>query len=478
MRDLSTWRRGMAIAATLALALTACGGDDGDDADTDTGTDTEATDTDTDTETDGGDTETDTDGETDTETEGGEASGDITTDVGVTEEPCPEAVNEDNGCIYLGILSDLSVGPFAALGPVIVEGQQDFWTRVNEDGGIGGYDVDISEYTRDNEYNPQVHSQAYAEIEPEILALAQSLGTPPTEAILPDMDADNMVGLPATWWSGWSFEDTDMGLVLESGPSYCMAAISGLDWSNENEGEIASLQAVGYPGDYGGDTAAGAEEWASANDVEFLGFVETGPNALVGSQDAAVAQVLEGGADRVILGVGPLEAAEIIGGAMSQGFEGRFLGAVPTWNSALMDSPAAPALEAAFTHIGTWEDFGGSSDAHAAMQAAVGEGEVPTNDGYTFGWIWSYPMKALLEKAAENGDMTRQGLRDAVNGLVVDYEGALPERTFGEDDHVRTVVMSEPDPEAPLKISSIETEYTGPTAEAFDYSAPCAGSGA
>ena len=461
MRELRTWRRTTAILAAAALALTACGGD-GDD------TETESPDT--------GGTET-TDG-TGTPTDGGTASGDITVGKGVTEEPCPDAVNQDNGCIYLGILSDLSVGPFAALGPVIVDGQQDFWTRVNEDGGIGGYDINISEYTRDNEYNPQVHAQAYAEIEPNILALAQSLGTPPTEGILPDMDSGNVVGLPATWWSGWSFEDTDMGLILESGASYCMAAISGIDWSNENEGEISKIQAVGYPGDYGGDTAAGTEAWANANDAEFLGFVETGPKAVVGTQDAAIQQVLEGGADRVVLGVGPVEAAEIIGGAMSQGFEGRFLGATPTWNSALMDSPAAPALQAAFTHIGTWGTWGSDTDAHAAMQEALGADEIPTNDGYTFGWVWSYPLKALLEKAASNGDMTRQGLRDAVDGLVVDYEGALPERTFGpEGEAVRTVYLSQPDTEAPLKISTIEADYAGPTAENYDYSAPCAGSG-
>ena len=44
-----------------------------------------------------------------------EAAGEIRTDVGVTDDACPEAVNPDNGCIYLGILSDLTEGPFAAL---------------------------------------------------------------------------------------------------------------------------------------------------------------------------------------------------------------------------------------------------------------------------------------------------------------------------------------------------------------------------
>ena len=41
---------------------------------------------------------------------------------GITEEACPEAVNEDNGCIYLGTISDLTVGPFAPLAVPITDG--------------------------------------------------------------------------------------------------------------------------------------------------------------------------------------------------------------------------------------------------------------------------------------------------------------------------------------------------------------------
>jgi ABC-type branched-subunit amino acid transport system substrate-binding protein len=437
MLETKRWQRVAATCGVLALVASACGNGDGEPGD----------------------------------------PYDVATGPGVTSEPCPEAVNEDNGCIYLGVLSDLTVGPFAGLGPVIVEGQRAFWQRVNEQGGIGGaFDVNIDEYTRDNEYNPQVHAQLYDEIEPNVLALAQTLGTPPTEAILPDMDADNMVGVPASWWSGWNFEESDSGVILESGYSYCIEAQIGLDWSNENEGEIGVVQTVGYPGDYGGDGAAGVEAWAEANDAEYLGFVETGPNALVGSQDAAVQQVVSGGADRVFLGVGPLEAAEIIGGAVQSGFEGRFVGSVPTWNPALMGSPAAPALEAAYTHIGPWEAFTGGSAAHEAMREVLGEGNLPTNDGFTFGWIWSYPLKALLEQGFQNGDLTREGLRAAVDGLVVDYEGALPERTFGEaGQDVRTAVISRPDAEADLGLATVETGVTGPTADAYAYDTRCSG---
>ena len=58
---------------------------------------------------------------------GGEGGGDIATDVGATSDPCPDAVNQDNGCIYLGTISDLTEGPFAALAVPITDAQEAFW---------------------------------------------------------------------------------------------------------------------------------------------------------------------------------------------------------------------------------------------------------------------------------------------------------------------------------------------------------------
>ena len=49
------------------------------------------------------------------------------------------------------------------------------------------------------------------------------------------------------------------------------------------------------------------------------------------------------------------------------------------------------------------------------------------SDGYTSGWVWSYPLKAALEKAVANKDLTRAGLLKAAKSLTsVDYEGMLP----------------------------------------------------
>ncbi|HEV3504389.1 MAG TPA: ABC transporter substrate-binding protein, partial [Actinomycetes bacterium] len=337
---------------------------------------------------------------------GGQAAG-VKTDIGVTTDPCPGG-NPDRDCIYLGVLSDLTEGPFRALAVPITEGQKAFWKRVNDQGGIGGrYDVDIATYTRDNKYNPQEHVAKYREIEPKILALGQTLGTPPTLAGLPLYKEADIIAAPASWWSGWEFED----VILESGYSYCTEAMNGLDWASEEFGKPDTVMAVHYPGDYGGDSAAGVAEWAKANGVDFQAethAVQTTPNAQAGNQDAAVERILRADPDVVMVATGPAEMAEIVGKAAAQGFKGRFIGSVPTYNPALLKSEAAPAIKALYHFVSPWSPWGSDTPAHQAMEEAAG-GKAPANDGYTFGWIWSYPLKAVLERAVQNGDLTRAG---------------------------------------------------------------------
>ena len=410
-------------------------------------------------------------------------------DTGVTEEPCEipagGIANDGNGCIYLGILTDFT-GPFGPLGEQIQVGQQDFWARVNGDGGIAGFDIDIDTYTRDSGYSNSRHAQLYRQIEPNILALAQTLGTPTTEAILDLMDADDIIAAPAGWWSGFNFPENSKGLILPSGYSYCLESMIGLDWFTANGPRpIGSVAAVGYPGDYGGDAAAGAQKWAEANGVPFAGFIPTGPNSLVGSQDLAIGAILASEADIFVLGVGPTEMAQLVGGvAQVQQANGiplgskLFLGASPTWNPALMQSPAAPALAGLFTHVSPWEDYDGESAGHAAMREAFGD-DAPINQGYSAGWAWQYPIRAALEAAAANGDLTRAGLRSVVDGLAVDYEGILPATSMGGDPNVnvtRTAVISTPDAEQANGLRTIARGVTGATADAYAYTAACSSS--
>ena len=406
---------------------------------------------------------------TDGATAGG-TDGEMQTDVGVTEDPCPNAVNEDNGCIYLGIISDLTEGPFAALAVPITDAQKAFWNRVNEDGGIGGYDIDVETYIRDNKYNPEVHNQVYQEIKPNILALAQTLGSPTTAAILSDLQAENIVAAPASWTSAWEFED----VIVESGPNYCMESMNAIDHALRDIGEDLSVMAVHLPGDYGDDAAAGAKIASEELGLEF-DDVETTPGPE--NQAGAIAEIVQKEPDVVVITTGPTDAAVIVGQAAAQGFKGRFYGTSPTWNPGLLQSPAADAFKALYLQTAPWEPWDADTPGHQALREALPD--VTGNGGYVSGWAWSYPLKAALEAAAESGDLTREGVANAVSTLEsVDYEGMLPEDAgnfAGEPNEqaFRQIVINKPDESAPDGVVNIEPFFAGEFAQSYEFDGPC-----
>jgi len=398
-----------------------------------------------------------------------EGKGGIKVDFGVTSEKCPQSAHADRGCIYLGTISDLTEGPFKTLAVPITDAQKAFWKRVNDQGGIGGYDVDVSTYVKDNKYIPQIHNQVYQEIKGKILALTQTLGSPTTAAILPDLESAQMVSVPASWTSLWGFEE----VVLESGANYCFESMNAVDYAVD-ELSAKSLMAVHLPGDYGDDAAAGAKIAAEKRGLTFSGVVtQTGQE----NQGGAIDAILAAKPDVVILTTGPTDAAVIIGQTAARGFTGKFLGTSPTWNPGLLASPAAPAIKALYLQSAPWPAWPSDTAGHKAMRDALPG--VKPNDGYTAGWVWAYPLKAALQKAAENKDLTRAGLLAAVRQLdEVDYEGMLPEGAGNysgqPNDHAfRQTLIYRPDDSAPTGVSKVADFFTGPTAKDYKFEKPC-----
>ncbi|WP_020523512.1 ABC transporter substrate-binding protein [Catelliglobosispora koreensis] len=395
-------------------------------------------------------------------------SGGIKTDIGVTKEACPEAIDKTKGCIYLGIISDLTVGPFKALAVPITDAQKAFWKRVNQNGGIGGYEVDVTKYIRDNKYTPATHKEVYDEIKSNILALAQTLGSPTTAAIITDLKNNSVVAAPASWTSAWAFED----VIIESGANYCMESMNTLDYAVEKY-KTKSVLSIHYAGDYGDDAAAGAKFGA-----EKLGltFSHLKTDAGQDKQAGAIAEIVSKKPDLVILTTGPTEVATIVGGAYLGGYRGRFIGTSPSWNAALLQTAAGPALTALFEQSVPWNSWSTNSTGHTAMRNAL-TGKAPS-EGYTAGWVWSYPLKAALEKAAANKDLTRAGLLAAVKSLEsVDYEGMLPAGSgnfkAGAAGQFKSTGIYKVDPAGPTGVSQVKDLFTGPTAAAYKMEGAC-----
>jgi tetratricopeptide (TPR) repeat protein len=100
----------------------------------------------------------------------------------------------------------------------------------------------------------------------------------------------------------------------------------------------------------------------------------------------------------------------------------------------------------------------------------------PGNDGFTYGWMAAYPLRSVLEHAAAEGDLTRANIRAAVEQVSVNYEGALPDRSYGGDPNqevVRGTTIGQPDREGTLGLTTIEEHFVGSVSDAYDWQEPC-----
>jgi len=455
--------RFIALLAALALVAAACGDDTSDT--------TAATVAATTTTADAGG------GDTTTTTE------DMMTgpifDIGVTEAPCTNG-SPDRGCIQLGSVTD-QTATFAAASPGLLAGHQLFWARVNASGGIGGlFDVEIVDSAIvNNNYDPATHVEVYQQIREEVLALAESLGTSQTLAALPDMIDDNMVSAPATWWSGWNYAESDGGLILEAGASYCVEAMNSVDFALGNfPGGAATVGVVYLPNDYGLDYLAGVKIAAEANGLEVLFEQQTLPVGLDPGQTEAVNAVVTNSADVTFLVTGPSETATIVGTAAAGGHAKPFIGAGPSWNAALLASPAAAAFEAGiYFNSAPWGSWATDTAGHEAMRAMADAAGAPASNFVSAGWVEQYPLKAALEAAVAAGDITRAGLAAAANSLgEVDFEGMVETvADYGANPIVTSSVVGAVDTAAPDGITIVAGPFTGPTAAAYDYNGPCGG---
>lgn len=390
---------------------------------------------------------------------------------GITDEPCPAAVDESNGCIYLGVITDLT-GPFAPIGAPMVEGAQAYWQTINEAGGIDGYEVDMVTHVRDNAYNETTHSQEYREIRDEILLLAHSMGTAHTNGILDDTRQQDILALPASLGSNWLFEEG----VMEFGTSYCAEAMNIVDYAVD-ELDASSVGAVHFPGDYGDDAANGAELAAEARDVEFTRYT-TAPGG-TDEQTSVIQAILADQPDVVLLSTSAIETGAIVGATVAQGFEGQFIGSIPTWSAALMDSEAAPALEANYRHATSVAPWDHDSEGHAEMRETAEQIGAQPNDWFVMGWAASTLVKGMLEEAAANDELSRAGIYgmiDTLTGLETDgmfAEGSGDYSGDVNDNAARQTTFNRVDPDTATGLVMEEEWYTGPTTADYEFTEAC-----
>jgi len=456
MKAKSKW---LAIFLVLGLVLAACGGDGGDDETTTTEGDT--------TETTQGDT-TDTTAEPTDTTMGDDGEMDIQTDVGVDLEA---------GTITIGMLSDLT-GPFGPLVSAIVAGHEAYWANVNANGGINGLEVQLE--TVDTTYDIPTHVQFYEELKDDVVAFGHSTGSPHTVAINEQLQEDGILAIPLTWYSGWSDPNINSNLVPHGTP-YCIEAMSLVEYmANEVEGGASTIAVVSIPGDYGLDSANGAVMAAEELGLEIVydgrGTVIPGDET---TYDEAASEIVGSGADIVFYTATPSAWSAVYGRAVGQGFEALWSGASPSWNPAFVaeDSAIADAVTRDMYVSGYLEPWQGESEGAAEVRELMEAAGAPPTNFYGEGFVEAVIMHTALEAAYESGDMTQSGVLAAAKSLEsVTFDGLAPEESYvGDPNDIvqREIFISRPSAESETGTELIESFYTSPVAENFEFTEAC-----
>ncbi len=376
-------------------------------------------------------------------------------------------VDTTHKTITLGIISPYS-GPVAApIGDPLAKGVEVFFDHVNDNGGINGYKVKFLE--EDSQYNPQVAVQLYNKIHNQVLMIADSLGTPPTEAINPLATADHMLVSAATLASSLARQK----YIVLVGTPYRLQVENAFDYVVNTLGIKSPKTGIIYQNDeYGQDGLTGYKESITAYGLDDVGQASYAPTDT--DFTAQVSQMKAAGAKYVFLTTLPSVTATIVGTAAKLGYFPQFILQSPAWANVLLT--AVPALKSLFTKLwivgqgATWGDKSKPGMAQLLQDVAKYDPSQQPDGYFEFGYTESYVTYSILKKAMANNDITRDGLFNAFNSLgSVDLGGLYPSVTYGSSPNgrvpTRDSVVFQIDPTQPNDARPLTPDFTGTAAK-------------
>ena len=379
-----------------------------------------------------------------------------------------EAPGFDGQTIRLGVLSPLS-GPVAVIGQPLTSGNQVFFDQVNADGGIAGkYQVELVQ--EDTQYAPDITVQRYNRIKDDVAAFTQVLGTAPTLALLPQLARDEMIAAPASLDAFWVREPN----LLPVGAPYQIQAINALNFYLEQEGEDKRICSLLQDDVYGEAGQQGLEFGAEEAGVD---IVET-QRYKAGDKDVTgqIQQLRQARCDMVFYVGLPQDAGTVWGTAARMSFAPRWIGTSPVWIDELGKSPLAEYLQQTTWIAAEGTEWGDDSVPGMKEMVADVEEFKPNQEPdyyFAFGYNQGRAMTALLEKAVELGDLSREGLMAASEELgTVSFEGLQGDYTYGpaEDrDPPRATTIFKVAPDQPFGLATEEYNYSTDAARQFQF---------
>ena len=251
-----------------------------------------------------------------------------------TQDGVKVARGVDGTTITLGALTDLT-GVFAALGKDITNAQSLYWKNQNSGDKICGK-YTVKETVKDHGYDTQKGIQLYSSIHNNVLAIEQTIGSPINTGLLPQLEKDHMVNIPAAWAQSLT-ESPEIAVV---GATYEVEMINVLDYLLK-EGKIKKGDKIGhiyFEGEYGEGGLNGSKYFAKQHGMT---VVEQQIQPTDTDMTAQVSKLKSEGVNAIALTVAPGQTASVAGVAAAQGLDVPIAGNNPVFAPALLKGPAA-----------------------------------------------------------------------------------------------------------------------------------------
>ena len=327
--------------------------------------------------------------------------------------------------ITIGALTDLT-GVFGAQGKVLIQGNQLYIDKVNQAGGV--CDRQLKLLTQDHGYDVQRAVGLYSQMQSQVAGFTQLLGSP-VQAALTQQIADDKVLAVATGWSSALLKNPNFVLT---GTTYDVETVNGLDYLTQ-QGGLKTGDTIGhiaFEGDYGNNALQG-----SAFAAEKLGLklekVQIKPTDV--DLTAQVTALKAKGVKAILLSNGPRQTASVAGVARAIGLNVPLVGNAPSFDPAILATPAKDALAANLVVLSSYVPYGadapGAKEVAEALPAAYPD--ATPNGAANLGYLSTHILTEALRKACESNDLSRDGILAAFRRLsALDTLGLTPTLDF------------------------------------------------
>jgi ABC-type branched-subunit amino acid transport system substrate-binding protein len=381
------------------------------------------------------------------------------------------SVGVEGKIIKLGEITPLT-GEVAVIGKPLTRGHEVYFQYVNEVlGGVGQklpkeerYKVEL--ITLDSQYRPDVQVQQYNALKDKVLMIAQSLGTAHTKAILGQINEDKILTAAATLASDWPREK----YVVATGAPYPAQFINAAQYLKD-KGITPKAGLIYQDDDYGLDGLKGLEFAAKQ-----FGFQIVAKATYKTTDTAFAAQVTAmrtAGADYVFLTTTPSATGRIRGAAAALSYTPQWIGNSPSWIGALVGTTAQPSPLVPYLKQYVWVvtdaqcAWGETKEGCEGMKELIenyqkfGKDQAP-DYYFVFGYTQARVVHQILEKAVEQGDLTRAGVVKAFESLKnVNMGGLLNPISYGTEckDKVPATgsTIWKIDPAQPIALARVAT---------------------